>query len=298
MSKLRVVFSQIFYPMSIGRYIEAALDRRDDVEVYKAGPFSGNWIPWAGGMTLPAKYARSPDLPLPLGRSSIPVSFIEQKLPWVPDVWIQVDAGFHFQHKPVSGRNFIIGTDPHVLNYDRQRQWADKFYCMQDFYARPGDEYLPYAFDPIYHCPEKQETRFDVCLLGLGYDNRNRLVDTLRQKGVKVFYELGPVFDEAREIYNQAPIGLNWSSLQDLTARVFELLGMKRLAVVNKVPDLDRFFEDGHDLVVFQTLEQAVEKVMYYLAHLDEAAAIAEQGHQAVQPHTWDARVEQVLSHV
>lgn len=298
MTKLKVVFSQIFYPLSIGRYLEAALDRRKDIEVYKVGPFSGDWIPWGGGMHLPAKYATPPDLPLPMSNAPIPVSFVERKLPWTPDAWIQVDAGFHFQHKPASGLNFIIGTDPHVLNYEQQRILCDKFFCMQAHYAEAGDEYLPYAFDPIYHCPEEQPRNYDVCLLGLHYNQRNQLVEALRERGVKVMYDLGPVYDEARGLYNQAPIGLNWSSLKDLTARVFELLGMKRLAVVNEVPDLSRFFENGRDLVVFQTLEQAVEKVMYYLAHPDETEAIAEQGHQTAQPHTWDARIEQVLSYV
>ena len=295
---LKIVFSQIFYPVSIGRYLELALDRRSDVEVFKVGPFSGNWIPWAGGMTLPEKYAKQPDLPLPMNAARIPASFIEHRLPWQPDVWLQMDTGFYFRDKPQHGQNFIVGTDPHVLNYDRQRQLADKFFCMQAHYAQSGDEYLPYAYDPIYHCPEEQPRNYDVCLIGLHYENRNKLVNELKGRDISVFYSLGPSFDEARALYNQAPIGINWSSLQDLTARVFELLGMRRLAVVNNVPDLSRFFKDRGDLVVFETVEEAIEKIVYYLAHPNEAETIAEQGHKTVQPHTWDARIEQILSYV
>jgi spore maturation protein CgeB len=112
---------------------------------------------------------------------------------------------------------------------------------------------------------------------------------------VKVYYDLGPCFDEARTIINQAPIGINWSSKDDLTARVFELLGMRRLAVVNNVPDLPRFFRDGRDLVTFSGTEEAIEKILHYLANEDQLRAIASQGHKTVKPHTWDARIDQIL---
>jgi spore maturation protein CgeB len=166
---------------------------------------------------------------------------------------------------------------------------------MQACYSQAGDIYLPYAYDPIWHAPEKQDRLFDICLLGLHYQNRNLLVDRLRQNKIKVYYDLGPCFDEARAIYNQAPIGLNWSSKDDLTARVFELLGMRRLAVVNEVPDLPQFFNPDQDLITFRTVDEATDKILYYLGNEPELRAIAEQGHKTVQPHTWDARISQIL---
>ena len=297
MGKICVVLSFIHYPMAIGRYFEAALRRRDDVDLITVGPYTSNWIPWNGGMTLPSKYATPPTIPLSDSSTRYtPIDYIEPQLSQKPDLWLQIDAGFHLQGKPNGGKNVIVGTDPHVLNYDHQRRSADTFYCMQACYAKPGDEYLPYAYDPIWHAPQDDEERlFDVCLLGLHYPDRNKLVDQLRQRGVKVYYDLGPSFDEARKLYNQAPIGLNWSSLYDLTARVFELLGLRRLAVVNEVPDLSSFFEDGKDLIAFNYPDEAVEKVLYYLEHEGEAQDIAARGYETVKPHTWDARIEQIL---
>lgn len=302
---MNVVLSGIYYPVAMLRYFEAALRRRDDINLFTVGPYTGQWIPWsnggAGGMNLPAKYAKAPDLPLPGNGAGalppIPIGFIEAKLPWQPDLWIQVDAGMFLRGKPGRGKNVIVGTDPHCINYDVQRTLADTFYCMQAVYQKRNDVYLPYAYDPVWHRPEEQERQWDVCLIGLHYQQRDRLVSVLRQKGVKVYYDLGPAFDEARALYNQAPIGINWSSLQDLTARVFELLGMRRLAVVNRVPDLDLFFNDDH-LAIFDNHDQAVEKVLYYLEHPTEAEEIAAAGHRRVQGHTWDSRVEAILSDV
>lgn len=297
---MRVVLSGIFYPMAILRYFEAALKRRDDVELFSAGPYTGAWIPWNGGMNLPAKYANVPGFPLPQNaiHAPVPVEMVEARLPWEPDLWIQVDAGWFLRGRPKHGKNVIVATDPHVLNYAQQRRLADTFYCMQAVYAEAGDEYLPYAYDPVWHAPQEQPRNFDACLLGLHYQQRNELVHQLRQAGLNVHYDLGPCFDEARALYNQAPIGLNWSSKQDLVSRVFELLGMGRLAVVNVVPDLPRFFADGMDLVVFGGLDEAVEKTAYYWRNPDKAREIAEQGRKTVKPHTWDARVAQILEGV
>jgi hypothetical protein len=295
MTKKTIILVGIYYPLAILRYFESALRRRDDINLITVGPYSGNMIPWNNWMTLLNKYAIPPTITLPTGTLSVPISFVENQLPQDPDLWIQIDAGFYLEGRPQNGKNCIVATDPHVLNYDKQRALADTFYCMQDCYKKPGDEYLPYAYDPIWHAPEEQERLFDVCLLGLHYANRNLLVDRLMQNGVKVYYHLGDVFDEARAIYNQAPIGINWSSKDDLTARVFELLGMRRLAVVNTVPDLPKFFRDGKDLVTFTGLEEATEKILHYLANEDQLEDIAEQGHKTVKPHTWDARIEQIL---
>lgn len=298
---MRCVLSGIFYPMAILRYFEAALRRRDDVELWTVGPYTGTWIPWNGGMYLPEKYAGQPDLPLTGTNGQYPmppIGYVENQLPWKPDAWLHVDAGWHLKGRPDRGRNLFVGTDPHVLNYDEQRTYADVFYCMQTPYAKAGDEYLPYAHDPVWHAPEEQERQYDACLIGLHYEQRNAWVNALRVQGLHVYYEIGPCFDEARALYSQAPVGLNWSSRADLVARVFELLGMGRLAVVNRVPDLSRFFVDGADLLVFDELGEAVEKVVYAIENADEAQAIAEQGRETVQEHTWDARVSQILEAV
>jgi len=290
----KVVLSGIFYPMAILRYFEGALKRRNDIELFTVGPYTGMNIPWNGGMDLLPKYAKPPDLPLQMTQA-VPIRFIENQVPFEPDAWIQIDAGFHMTDRPRNGKNIIVGTDPHCLNYDYQRKVSDTFYCMQTPYMQDGDNHLPYAYDPVWHASEEQPRNYDVVLCGLHYDNRNQLVDALRGRGVNVYYDLGPVFDEARALYNQAPIGFNWSSLQDLTARVFELTAMRRLAVVNRVPDLAIFFEDGKDLVVFDNLTDAVDKITYYLANEDEAEKIAAQGRKTVIPHSWDARIDTIL---
>lgn len=293
---MRVVLSGLFFPMAILRFFEAALKRRADIELFTVGPYSGTWIPWNSGMNLLPKYAKQPDLPLPMHNPQVlPITYIERQLPWQPDLWLQIDAGWYLKGRPTHGKNVIVGTDPHCLDYDIQRTLADTFYCMQACYSKPGDVYLPYAYDPEAHYPEEQPRNYDACLLGLHYENRDRLVSELRLRGANVYYDLGPVFDERRALECMAPISLAWSSRDDLIARVFEGLAMGRLVATNRVPDLGSFFQEDEHLVAFSSLGEAVEKIMYYLRNPEEAEEIARAGREAVAPHTWDDRVSQII---
>ena len=294
---MRIVLSYIHFPFAIGCYFKRALERRDDVELFTVGPYTGAWIPWGGGMNLPAKYVTPPNLPLPANGALpvIPIGFVENQLPWQPDLWLQVDAGWHMRGKPQHGKNVFVATDPHVLNYDNQRDLADTFYCMQSPYMKTGDKHLPYAYDPTVHYPESQPVEFDACLVGLLYQERESLINELRARGLNIHYSIGGIYDEYRQLYNRATFALNWSSQQDLCSRVFEGMAMRRVVVTNRVPDLARFFEDGKDYIGFDSVGEAVEKVMHYR---DNPDGVAENGLEVVKPHTWDARIEAIVNDI
>jgi spore maturation protein CgeB len=119
----------------------------------------------------------------------------------------------------------------------------------------------------------------------------------LRDKKLKVIYELGPIFDEYRQLNCRARIGLNWSSQKDVCARVLEIMGMKRVPVINRVPDLEKMglVENVH-YYGFDGIRDACEKVDYVLAHPEEAQVVAENAYRkVVAEDTWDLRVEFLL---
>jgi hypothetical protein len=307
-NKIKVLLTYLVYPLAMATYFRKALQHRDDVDLRVAGIYTGSWIPWMGGMTLPEKYAIPPDiaLPLTLGTNEYPYELVKVMLgDWKPDLIIQVDAGFHAKHKPTDGMVVTVGTDPHVLNdfYDTPRKYSDKFFNMQAVYSKPDDIYLPYAysqydfypdiFDEIYE-PHRGKD-LDAVLIGMPYEQRQQWVNALKSKGVNVFMENGPVFDEARMIYNRGRIGLNWSSLDDLNCRAFELPAMKLAPVMNLVSDIGRFFQQGDHYAGFTRLEEAVENVVYLKEHPLEAPQMAERAYQNVLPHTYDNRVEMIL---
>ena len=115
--KIKTVLSYIHYPMCIARYFDEAFRRRKDIELFTVGPFTGSIIPWGGGMRLPERYVREPSISLPANFISIsPDPYMIQKMmPWKPDLWVQIDAGFPFAKRPEAETVVHIGTDPHVL---------------------------------------------------------------------------------------------------------------------------------------------------------------------------------------
>jgi glycosyltransferase involved in cell wall biosynthesis len=284
--------------MAILRYFEAAFKRRSDISLVTAGPYTGRKIPWNGGMLLEEKYGTRPDIVVPGNLNTrCPIRWVENRLPWEPDLWVQIDADWALRGRPLKGLDFIVGTDPHVLAYDESRRDADIFFCMQKVYAKFGDVYLPYAYDSVWHASLEQESspKWDVALLGLHYELRDLFVKGLRGCGVTVKYDLGPVFEEAREIYKQSRVGINWSSLEDVNARVFEIMGMGLPLVTNRLPDMSIYFEEDKHYLGFDDVEDAVRAVRFFLTHPEFADQIARAGQEAVKPHTYDARVEQIL---
>ena len=299
MDKIKIVFTQIFYPLTMGSYFLAALEARDDVELYTVGPFSGTWIPWLGGMNLPLKYVKTPNfsMPIELAQRSADPSQVEAKLPWQPDLWFGVDAGFYWNRKPKDGKVIYIGTDPHVLEYSDRRAKSDVFYNMQKCYSMAGDKYLPYAYSKKFHYPTQNGIEYDVGIIGAPYQHRNEQIRRLREKGLRVYYEVGPVFNEYRDIFTKCKIGLNYATMLDLNARHFELLAMKVMQVASVVPDAQLFFENGKDYAGFTTMEESIQLIDYYLNHEDERLAMVEQGYKTVVEgkHSYEDRVETVL---
>jgi spore maturation protein CgeB len=290
------------YPFAIASYFRHALEKRPDVELVTAGAFTGQQIPWGGGMTIPRKYLNQVNYPIPPSITRPSWKVLKNKIGQDFDAIINVDAGFHLADKP-DIPYAVVATDPHVLQiwYDSVRPLADYFFNMQENYMKPGDVLLPYACSPDHHYAMSDvEAEYDASLIGLHYENRTRLAQTLVRNQIKVLYDLGLIYDEYREANNKSFIGLNWSSLQDINARTFEMMAMKQVPVINRLPNLDHlgFIEDQHYLG-FDSIEEAVSKVKWALSHEDAAKAIALSAHNLVhEQHTYEKRVDEIISRI
>ncbi len=80
---MKIAISGIFYPMAMMHYFIRAFQRLGGVDLILVGPYTGNWIPWNGGMYLPQKYCVVPDVALPkeyIGKM-IPFEYIKKMSP-------------------------------------------------------------------------------------------------------------------------------------------------------------------------------------------------------------------------
>ena len=246
---IKVAFTTIFYPVAMGRYFLEALLRREDVEVWTAGPFTGRTIPWRGGMMLPLEYVYTPNHSLPIANPpTINYQMLENICPWQPDLWLEVNAGLVVNAPPTNAPYAIVGTDPHVLDYSKERARASRFFCMQKPYMKDGDKWLPYAYDPVYHANTPYswtEREYDLSLIGLQYSQRTNFFRDVKTLGYATYYDIGKAYGDARDIYHKTRVGLNLSSRKDTTARVYELMAFGIVPLLNRTPDLMEIFKDG-----------------------------------------------------
>ena len=87
-NKIKILFCFLAYPFALASYFWRALDRRNDVEVKTCGAFTGNSIPWFNdGRTIPMKYVRQLDIPLPPNEFFPKWEAIKPQLNgWQPDI--------------------------------------------------------------------------------------------------------------------------------------------------------------------------------------------------------------------
>jgi len=86
------------------------------------------------------------------------------------------------------------------------------------------------------------------------------------------------------------------SDFFSLKLRDFEAPLSGSLYLTHDNPDLYELYEVGKEIVTYRTAEDCADKVAYYLAHPEEAHAIARAGmKRALRDHTFDTRFKQLL---
>jgi len=66
--------------------------------------------------------------------------------------------------------------------------------------------------------------------------------------------------------------------------------------LTDRKDNLGELFEIGKEVVAYSTAEEAAELIQYYLAHPDEAQAIARAGQaRTLREHTYRHRMEELV---
>ncbi len=79
--------------------------------------------------------------------------------------------------------------------------------------------------------------------------------------------------------------------------RAFDIMGSGGFLLSNFQADFLDAFTPGEDFVYYESEEDLLQKIDYYLDHEDERAAIAKNGHDKVAAaHTFRHRVREMLN--
>lgn len=87
-------------------------------------------------------------------------------------------------------------------------------------------------------------------------------------------------------IFHNSKINLNITSKtieSGIPQRVFDILSCGGFCLTNYQPEMEEYFVDGEDLVMYTGMEDLTAKVNYYLEHEEERRQIAENGRRRVR---------------
>tara|TARA_Y100000814_G_C12272522_1_gene382304 strand:+ start:61 stop:780 length:720 start_codon:yes stop_codon:yes gene_type:complete len=148
---------------------------------------------------------------------------------------------------------------------------------------------LPYPEEIFF--PRKKD--IEVVFLGqiTSYrSNRRDYIFHLMKNNIPGFFsgferESQPSYQEYQEILGRAKIGLNFSESSlghQIKGRMFETMLSGALLLESKSPHSISYFIDGIDYISFNSKDDLIDKIRYYLAHDDERKEIASNGRNKI----------------
>lgn len=100
-------------------------------------------------------------------------------------------------------------------------------------------------------------------------------------------------------VFKQSKINLNFTlrSIQSgIPLRAMDIMGCGGFLLSNFQADFLDYFVPGEDFVIYESREDLLRKIDYYLSHEEERMAIARNGHDRVaSSHTYRHRVREML---
>lgn len=177
------------------------------------------------------------------------------------------------------------------------------------FFSRAKTVWLPYACDPTIYKKYPLPKLYDVAFVGnldpKVYPERAKLLDLLKRKfNVTIFSnfygdESTKWGKEQAQFYSQAKIVFNKSGFGEINLRIFETLGCGSLLVSDRLPKdagLEELFCDGKHLVLYDSANDLMDKVDYYLRNEDKREEIAGQGYrETLSKHTFEHRAQTIF---
>ncbi len=187
-------------------------------------------------------------------------------------------------------------------------------------------EYVPIGIDPDVHHPvqlsdaDSAKYSSEACFIGglssRFHQSRREMVEYAIEHGVRMKVWGGyrehfigsPILncwqgqiwgDEQVKALCASQIGLNFhvdhkagELDRGLNVRAFELAACGVFQLLQRVPSVHEFFEEEREIVCFDTKEEMLAKIKYFLSHEDERTHIAAAARARVlRDHTWDRRV-------
>jgi hypothetical protein len=228
-----------------------------------------------------------------------------------PDILFHMDYGA-FDHPLLDKQYFPntymvleAGDDPQRFNYNSPKSHKFDLVLTPDLVSL--NEYLKGDINAIYW------THFADAEEGKENENIKPIYDLVSTRGDgdtpfldKIKSVLGNRFLNKRDynilqrdILSSGKIVIQNSRYGEVTRRLFEGMYCNRMVMTDRLSverGLELLFEDGKDIIYYDSFEDAIEKINYYSSNEAERLRIARNGYQKVlNNHTTVQRLDVVI---
>jgi glycosyltransferase involved in cell wall biosynthesis len=239
------------------------------------------------------------------------------------DLNILVDYGEDALNIPLDWEiphpNAYWAADTH-LGYEyrlkRAKQFDHVFLChkaqipqmIKDGIAPDKIHYLPCAAEPDCYKPYPVIKKWKWCFIGhFNSDHRIDLIDRFVKEfglgdgkgylGWRFPQQRGHnVLDDAAKKYAMSQFVINDAIREDQNMRIWESMASGSMLITQRINGIEDFFEDGKDLVLYDSIDEAIKKANYYLSNSEERESIAQSGLKRIlSGHTYADRTKAIL---
>ena len=121
--------------------------------------------------------------------------------------------------------------------------------------------------------------------------NRGHVINSLDKYDIKK--DIFVIGDDMVDVINSYKIHLNCNISNDINYRTFETTGCETFLLTNYTPGLEKLFDIGKEIVVYNDLNDLDHKVKYYLENEEEREKIAKAGYErSKKDHTYFERAK------
>jgi len=224
---------------------------------------------------------------------------IANESPITTIIWLADDHWRYNETRPVwDSFNLIVTTDKNGYE-KRKREGYNNILLSQ--WACNNFLYKKLNLPKIY----------DVSFVGRCYGKRKKFVERLKRQGIQI-KTFGQGWNNGErisqtdliKIYNQSKIALNisFSSKEDkiqIKGRDFEAPGCGSLLLTKDSEEIRRCFVPDEEIITYEDVNDAIEKIKYYLKNEVERERIAKNGYErAMKDHTYKKRFLDILQSI
>ncbi|GAB6111185.1 glycosyltransferase family protein [Desulfomicrobium salsuginis] len=222
---------------------------------------------------------------------------------------LYIDDGTHYCIYPDADvLKILYVIDTHTrLDLDMyMARFADAVFCAQFNAVGPlkricsNTSWLPLGCSQKWHRCKNPPFQYDLAFIGGVNDpKREMYLSFLRKRYANRSFINRANKSNIGEIYSGSRIVFNISINNDINMRFFEALCSGALLITERIQNngMERLLQsvDNPVCLFFDTLEEAVSLIDYYLEHEDERQAIAQRGKLFSESQTYMARTKTIF---